>query len=91
VVKNPRRLCGNQHEARVIHHYAYGDYQPHYARYVGEDSVNAMKPEAIVVYVSCEREESHPGKRHVNFNYGWWDDETDEGGEAMTDTRHAGA
>ena len=65
-------LCGAQHESRVLSYYACGDSLPIYARYVGETDNNATVNEALIVYVSCQRENGHAGK-HLALTYGSWE------------------
>ena len=66
-----KELCGAQHEARVFTHYAYGDPLPVYARFVGEDSNDAGESEALIIYVTCQREADHAG-RHLAYKFGAW-------------------
>lgn len=63
-------LCGAQHPTHVFSHYAYGDPQPVYARFVGEESNDVREADAITIYEACLREAGHPG-RHLSPRQSW--------------------
>ena len=69
-----KELCDKQHEAHVFTHYAYGDPLPCYARYVGETGNDTSIKDALIVYVSCQREKDHSGK-HLAYKFGAWESE----------------
>ncbi len=52
--------CDARRETLVFSHYAYGDPQPVYARFHGEEGPTT-EGEAITVYARCEREAGHSG------------------------------
>lgn len=67
--------CESRLPTVVFSRYAYGDPLPVYARFVGEEGVDAKCEDAIPVYVRCEREAGHAGKHLARETVGWTDED----------------
>lgn len=64
--------CESRLATKVFSHYAYGDMLPVYARYIGEGTPTRIDaPDAITVYVRCERPAGHEGKHLAHGTTGW--------------------
>jgi hypothetical protein len=64
--------CHAVRKTKVLDHYAYGDPQPRFARYVADNEEgSAPFDEAITIYVQCEREKGHTGQ-HLARGVGGW-------------------
>jgi len=63
-------FCRAARPSAVFDHYEFGDPQPRFARWVGEDGPTELR-EAITVYVRCEREAGHSGP-HLARGGGTW-------------------
>lgn len=74
------KRCKAVSAQKVFSHYAYGDPLPVYARYVSENgAVPIDDPDAITVWVRCQREAGHTGMHLATADGANWVDPEPEG------------